>query len=256
MAKIISGSGSINFPANSSLNMESQLITNLLTPSASSDAATKYYVDTNGGGGLIPSEWTLSSIYKQIPTDFTGLYYPGDGHWVLKGPGTVFGGVNEYRTSIQQSITGDFTLTCRILSMYFSNSSSTAGASIQVFANDSPSAVSPITYHNSIYYAALGVPPSTIDVSAEKLYRTSEGAGWAGSVVVNSLSLPLWLRIERTGNDFQSYYSSNGSSWTEIGTANAVTMSDPIYVGISVFQNNSADGVIPIIGVFDNVSLT
>ena len=67
------------------------------------------------------------------------------------------------------------------------------------------------------------------------------------------ISAPYWVEIVRSGSNFSCYYSSNGTSWTQCGSTTAITMTDPIYVGLVVTSH--ADPTL-CTATFDNVSVT
>src|SRR6185295_16575036 len=68
-------------------------------------------------------------------------------------------------------------------------------------------------------------------------------ANWAG--------LPLWLMLVRSGDRFDSYFSSDGDNWTFIGSA-TIVMPSTIYAGLAV---SSHDNSVLNTGTFDNVQL-
>ncbi|MCB2153900.1 hypothetical protein KQI84_03370 [bacterium] len=68
---------------------------------------------------------------------------------------------------------------------------------------------------------------------------TDGGDWWAGLTG----ELPIWLQLERSGNDFTARLSSDGSTWQDYGSLNMDLPSD-VYVGLAVSAN------------FDNVSTT
>ena len=47
-----------------------------------------------------------------------------------------------------------------------------------------------------------------------------------------------WLRLVRSGDDFEGFYSDDGASWTSVGTWTVVMGAD-IRIGIAVFQDTS-----------------
>jgi regulation of enolase protein 1 (concanavalin A-like superfamily) len=63
-------------------------------------------------------------------------------------------------------------------------------------------------------------------------------------------ALPRWIRLVRAGNVFTGYESSNGATWSQVGS---VTLALPasLYVGLAVTSHN--DGMLTT-AVFDNVS--
>jgi hypothetical protein len=49
---------------------------------------------------------------------------------------------------------------------------------------------------------------------------------------------PGWVRLVRTGDLFEAYRSSTGTSWTRIG-ADTIPMGDTVYVGLAVTSHNT-----------------
>jgi subtilisin family serine protease/regulation of enolase protein 1 (concanavalin A-like superfamily) len=71
-------------------------------------------------------------------------------------------------------------------------------------------------------------------------------SGFAGS------ALPKWLRLTRAGNTFTAEESSNGTSWTQVGTA-TLAVGASLQVGLAITSHN--DGTLGT-ATFDNVSVT
>ena len=77
-------------------------------------------------------------------------------------------------------------------------------------------------------------------------YRGASGAATTQTQTPTSVSAAFpaaWVRIKRVGNLFTSYYSTNGTTWTKLGsvTMTALSATSPIYVGMAV-ASNSATG--------------
>src|SRR5690606_36954178 len=74
-----------------------------------------------------------------------------------------------------------------------------------------------------------------------------------GSATSTSASgtVPVWLRLQRTGSSFTASRSTNGTSWTTIGTQ-SISMAATIYVGLAV---TSHDPGARAGATFDSVSL-
>jgi regulation of enolase protein 1 (concanavalin A-like superfamily) len=80
--------------------------------------------------------------------------------------------------------------------------------------------------------------------------RKSTGASSLSTTV--SGTAPGWVRITRKGNVFTSYRSTDGATWTQIGS-DTITMASNAQIGLCVTShNNSAICT----AVFDNVSVT
>jgi hypothetical protein len=68
--------------------------------------------------------------------------------------------------------------------------------------------------------------------------RTTSGGSASSTTVANVA--PFWLRIQRTGNTFKSFRSSDGTAWTPIGSNTTINLNDPVEVGLSVASGSSS----------------
>ena len=62
--------------------------------------------------------------------------------------------------------------------------------------------------------------------------------GQTSCVVVNSVNVPIWMKLVRTGNSFTSYYSTNGTTWKAISTQ-SITMATDAYIGMPVCAHDN-----------------
>jgi regulation of enolase protein 1 (concanavalin A-like superfamily) len=80
-----------------------------------------------------------------------------------------------------------------------------------------------------------------------------------------AITFPLWVKVERKGNQFTASYSTDGKTWTvqpateNTGTDKSpnpqtITMGSTVYIGLAVTSNNAAAG--PCIGQFSDVVTT
>jgi hypothetical protein len=54
---------------------------------------------------------------------------------------------------------------------------------------------------------------------------------------------PQWVKLERTiAGLIRAYYSADGSTWTQLGMAQTVTMNSPMYIGLALTSHNSGVG--------------
>jgi hypothetical protein len=68
-------------------------------------------------------------------------------------------------------------------------------------------------------------------------YRAATG-GTTSNVVSGGPVAPYWLKLVRTGNTFTSYISSNGTTWTLLGST-SVSMSSAAYIGLAVTSHDN-----------------
>jgi autotransporter-associated beta strand protein len=63
-------------------------------------------------------------------------------------------------------------------------------------------------------------------------YRTTTGGG-NGQSSSTASTIPLWVKLVRTGNVFRAFYSSNGSTWSTQGVSQTISMSTTVLVGLA-----------------------
>ena len=90
----------------------------------------------------------------------------------------------------------------------------------------------------------------TAQNGAQFTYR-SQTAG-SSSGISAAGAAPYWVRLVRSGNTVTSYRSSNGSSWSQIGSA-TVPMSRNAFVGLALTAHNNMQLAT---ATFDNVTIS
>jgi outer membrane protein assembly factor BamB len=152
------------------------------------------------------------------------------------------GGTDIYGTSDQlnyayQSTTGDTTLLARVATQ--TNTSSWAKAGVMLRATTNP---------GSPYYAAFVTPGNGVSVQWRKtLGATTSQAKTTGTV-------PVYLKVTRTGSTLTAYTSPDGSTWTAVpGSTQTFSMPTTLLAGLAATSHNAAKlGT----ATFDSVSLT
>ncbi|HTV19744.1 MAG TPA: hypothetical protein VMG12_13760, partial [Polyangiaceae bacterium] len=116
----------------------------------------------------------------------------------------------------------------------------TLSAKVTGIGNTDPYAKAGVMYRNSSAENSAHVMMEiTASQGAIFQYRTSPGAS-ATSVIVAGHSAPKFVRIERAaGGVFTGKVSTNGSTWTTIGTVTIPTFNDPALVGLAVTSHNT-----------------
>jgi len=75
--------------------------------------------------------------------------------------------------------------------------------------------------------------------------------GLASFVGGGSGAAPGWVRLTRTGSTFQAYRSTDGTTWTSMGSE-VVPMTDPVYIGLAVTSHNASAATT---ATFDQVTM-
>ncbi|MGG9972211.1 hypothetical protein ACQ33O_10490 [Ferruginibacter sp. SUN002] len=154
----------------------------------------------------------------------------------VSGSGADIYGTTDAFQYAYQPITGDVTIIAKVLSIDNTNVWAKAGLMIRDgLGATAKNATIVITPSNGINFQ----------------YRSTV-AGVTTNNGGNTFATPYWLKLVRAGNVITGYYSSDGNTWTQLGTI-SIEMSATIYVGMAVTSHN--DGNIAN-GIFTNVSVT
>jgi alpha-L-fucosidase len=123
-----------------------------------------------------------------------------------------------------QALTGDCSITARVLNMQ--NTAGWAKAGVMIRETLDPASQYVINFISPVNGAALQ-------------QRSGTGASASGVTASAGLAAPYWVRLVRTGNTFASYLSPDGANWTASGTT-TVAMNASVYVGLAVCSVNNA----------------
>jgi PKD repeat protein len=199
---------------------------------AGSDSETKvnYITVTNS----LPSPW----LDQDIPSAAGGSATYNAGIFTVKGAGVdMYGTVDSFHFVYQVLATNRCTIVARVTSQQNTASYAKAGVVIR----------------ESLAGGARGsymvLTPS--DQSAFG-WRTSLN-GSTSDANGGYHSPPYWVKMVRNGNSFSAYQSSNGSTWTQVGSTQTIVMGSTSYVGLCVC--GAANPTLAT-DTFDNVSVT
>jgi ABC-type transport system involved in multi-copper enzyme maturation permease subunit len=163
---------------------------------------------------------------------------------------------------VSQPLTGNSTITARVTSLTGLTSTQPANVAPSL-ANTRPGLaawakagilVTPSTRQGSAYAAVMAT--GTEGVRWQYDY-THDRAGLPGSV---SAASPRWLRLTRTGDTLTGYDSTDGTTWTEIGTTQLTGLPATVTVGLFVtspvtFQDSGSGSPTEDTATFDPVSI-
>lgn len=184
------------------------------------------------GGGL-PSPWATSNVGS---VGQTGSASHSGGTFTVAGSGADIWGTADAFRYVYQQVTGDATITARVASLGNTDPWAKAGVMMRTSLNaNSQHALTAVTVSNGLAFQRRVSTGGT----------STHTAGSAGAA-------PYWVRMQRVGNVFSSFVSTNGTSWTPVGTE-TIAMGATVYVGLAVTAHNNTTTST---ATFDNVSLT
>ena len=183
--------------------------------------------------GVVVSPWASEDIGGP---GITGIASNSGGTFTVAGSGSDIWGTSDQFRYVYQTLTGNGTITARVVSLTNTN----GWAKVGVMIRNSLSA--------SDQEAMMCITPSN---GAAFQYRTTSG-GSSTNVNTTGFAAPYWVRLVRNGSTITGYRSADGVTWTEEGSA-TITMGSTIYVGLEVdsHDNSALDTA-----TFDNVSIT
>jgi hypothetical protein len=178
------------------------------TNSATDDAMLE--IDVAG----LPLPWISTDIGTGM---LEGSATHDAGTFTQAGSGVIGGTSDRFRYTYQ-TLTGDGEITARINTLQNTGTSSRVGVMIrESLATNSKQVFAGMTGSNAYRWSRRTTTGGSISTS-------SYGTG----TVPNT-----WVRLVRVGNTFTSYKSTNGTSWTNMGST-TLTFSSTSYIGLAV----------------------
>jgi regulation of enolase protein 1 (concanavalin A-like superfamily) len=210
------------------------------------NGTTYYYVvfATTANGDSANSNQataTPSWSYADVGTvGLTGTHTLAGGTHTLEGAGADIWGTADGFHYAYQNVTGDATITARVVSLENTNVWAKAG----VMMRDG-------TASGARNVFTLLSPTATNKFRMQA--RTSTGGSTTSTPSTPNSAIPAWVRVKRAGNSFTSYYSTNGSTWTQLGAAVTISMPASYKLGLAVTSHTTSALAT---AVFDSVTIT
>ncbi|MGH9308571.1 MAG: Ig-like domain-containing protein [Vicinamibacterales bacterium] len=158
------------------------------------------------------------------------------GRYTIKGAGRDIWDTSDQFRYVYQPMTGNGEIVARVASLTNQDAWSKAGVMIREALNAQSRHAMVVTSVSKGY----------------AFQRRPEPGGYTEHSAGGSGTAPGWVRLVRTGDLFEAYRSSTGTSWTRIG-ADMIAMGDTVYVGLAVTSHNEAAATTAVI---DNVRIS
>jgi len=234
-------------PAGPFTSIASGLTAQTYTDTTAPAGSISYYVVTATQGSaaspdsmMVPGILAGSSSWQGQDVGAVGKngeFAKSGNRIVISGSGAdIWGTADEFYYAFRK-LSGDGSITARITSQQNTAAWAKAGLMIRESLNA-----------NSTYVINYMSPTQGIAFQR----RASTGGSASGVANPTGLTPPYWLRLTRSGNTFTADRSTDGATWTTIGTT-TVTMASSVYVGLAACSVN--DGTL-MPAAFDQVSVT
>jgi regulation of enolase protein 1 (concanavalin A-like superfamily) len=188
---------------------------------------------TGGGSQQVPSPWTSQDVGS---TGLSGSATYSNGAFTVSGAGADIWGSADSFQYVSQTTSGDVQIVARVTAVQNTNPYAKAGIMLRE------------SLQAGARHIILDVRP---DGNVEFMTRTS--ANGATSYLAGAVqSPPAWLKLSRSGSTVTASVSSNGSTWTTVGST-PTTIPTSALIGLIV---TSHDVNTRNTSTFDNVSVT
>ncbi len=167
----------------------------------------------------LPAPWTNGDIGSPARG---GSASAAGGTFTVTGGGVDIWGTSDQFQYVYQPLQGDVEVIARVGSLQYADPWTKAGVMIRETLTNA-------SRHASMF--ATGTQWWAVQGRIATGGTSYDLAGQTGAA-------PGWVRLVREGNLFSAYRSTDGTSWTLVGT-DTITMAATVYVGLAVTSHNS-----------------
>lgn len=187
----------------------------------------------------LPSGWQSEDIGLVGWPGYSG-YNSATQTYTVAGSGSDIWGTSDGAQMAYQVLSGNGSITARINSVSTSDYWAKGGVMIRDSLN------ADARYADVIYS-----PHDTVGGIYFQYRDTTAGESYTNSSN-ESITAPYWVRLTRSGSTFTAEISSDGASWSTLGSQ-TITMGTNVYIGlVNTAHNNELESA----ATFTNVSLT
>jgi len=213
----------------------------------------------------MPTPWQSSDVGTPLMPGTTD-YATSSQSFYLDGAGADIFGANDQYHFVSQTLNGDGTIIARV--RYQTESSPWAKAGVMIQDSGSTNYldalvtpnVSPLTPNtNGVNCTPNGcdspLPPITppFGYGVRMQYDFTGSSSVTSATALAGFTSPNeWVKLQRVGNTFTTWYSTDGTNWTQIGST-SITMSAKTSIGLFVNSHNIGQYSS---AAFDNVQVT
>jgi outer membrane protein assembly factor BamB len=169
-----------------------------------------------------PANWACQDVGTPTPA---GSETVSNGTWTVKAGGAGIAGTSDQFRLMTQNVSGDTQVVARVASQQTTAAAAQAG--LLVRQNNTP---------GSPYYGVFLTKGKGVIVQ----YRTAWGGTTTTDVQLTTATAPLYLEIQRVGDNFQAATSPDGVTYTLVpgGTA-SVVMPNAVLAGLATSSATS-----------------
>ncbi len=182
----------------------------------------------NAPGDPLPGTWVGTNV-GSTGAFGSECYLSATGNYSINGAGSLTSANVDGFRFVYATLTGDGSITARVSSLTTTNNNKAGVMIRESLANNARSASSLIVRASNNWRSQF-------------VRRTSTGSNASITQPNTTTTPPYWVQVTRTGNSFRAYRSSNGTSWTQVGSTTTISMSSTAYIGLVVASGSTSSG--------------
>jgi len=183
-----------------------------------------------GTGTLTPPPSSAPNLYSTsanigftTPAGSTTVVSPNSAYNIVAGGATGIAGTSDQFRYVYRQVTGNFDVRVRVAGLTQTNTEAKAG----LMAREALTGAS--------RFVMSGANPSKTFLDS----RATTGGSTARTASATGSGSNTWVRLVRSGSTFTSYASSNGTTWTTLGSIN-LSLNSTLYLGMAVSSKNAS----------------
>ena len=200
-------------------------------PLAYDNSAAPFYSDAEYDlGGMDWDAHGADTLRVYVAGSAPAFAETADGTIFMNGIGTdIWGTADEFRYAYKR-LSGDGALVARVDSLADSDVWAKGGVMIrETMEPGSKFAAVYLTGNNGVRYQAR--LEADVDAVSDSAVATDEQL---------ALREPVWVKIERVGDTFNGYYSSDGANWTAMAwNPQTINMANDVTIGLALTSHNA-----------------
>lgn len=189
-------------------------------------------------GDPLPGNWTGANI-GSTGNFGSQCYLSATGTYSVTGGGSLTSTSTDGFRFVYATLTGNGSITAKVNSLTTTNNNKAGVMIRESLANNARSASALIVRASGAWRCQF-------------IRRTTAGSNATITQPNTTTTPPYWIRVTRSGNTFTTHRSSNGSSWSQIGSS-TIAMANTTYIGLAVASGSTTAGATASIS---NVSTT
>jgi regulation of enolase protein 1 (concanavalin A-like superfamily) len=113
-------------------------------------------------------------------------------------------------------------------------------AQVRTLQNTDPWAKVGVMFRNDTTAGSVNFTLVVSEANGVNLQWRPTAGAQCSSANVAGVVAPLWVKVTRSANNFNGYYSADGTNWIQVGSTQSLPMNGPFLAGLCVTAHNNS----------------